>query len=481
MSRILVVDDKEAMRDGIGLMLSRAGHEPIVASDVESAVRLLRDRDPAVVVTDLQMPGGSGLDVLGKVRAHDETLPVIVMTAYGTVETAVEAMKSGAFDFVTKPFEPGAFVLTVKRAIEQAELRRENDVLRTQLDSAGEQSADRDARRRPRRRPRLVGRAPAMRNLRHEIERYAASRGTVLIHGESGTGKEVVARCIHAASPRADRPFLAVNCAALSETLLESELFGHEKGAFTGAERMRKGRFELANEGTLLLDEISEIAPSLQAKLLRVLQERTIERVGSSTSRRVDVRILATTNRDLAAEVRRGRFRQDLYFRLDVLPVRVPALRERIEDVPRLCRHLLGRIARREGRRPCRFDEAAMRLLVEYDWPGNVRELHNVCERACILAPDRTVGAEVIEAWLAPARRPTSTPPPTPEVVPAPVAAPATLGLGDAWRARPPVVPAPLPIVEMPAGSPRRLPHPHRRPLRPHPPHGPTRPFLRST
>jgi transcriptional regulator with GAF, ATPase, and Fis domain len=246
----------------------------------------------------------------------------------------------------------------------------------------------------------MIGCEPVMQAVKERLIPVARSHGTVLITGESGTGKEVAARCIHALSPRAGMPMLAINCAALSTSLLESELFGHEKGAFTGADRLRKGRFELADGGTLLLDEISEIGPEIQAKLLRVLQERTFERVGSSVSRPVDVRIIATTNRDLTAEVARGTFRQDLYYRLNVLPLAMPPLREHLADVPDLAGHFLAQVARREGRPPRRFEADAIALLMSYAWPGNVRELQNVCERAAVLAPHQTIPGSLIAPWL---------------------------------------------------------------------------------
>jgi len=323
------------------------------------------------------------------VRAADCDKPIIMMTAYATVSTAVEAMKLGAFDYLQKPFEADTVAVLVERALEHARLRRENEALRASVDDL-------------RKHRQLIGSGPAMELLRQQMEQVAASQATVLITGESGTGKELVASYIHRVSPRADRPMLCLNCAALSVNLMESELFGHERGAFTGADRTRKGRFELADGGTLLLDEVSEMALPLQAKLLRVLQENEFERVGSSTTRRVDVRVMATTNRNLDDWVARKRFRADLYYRLNVLPVRVPALRDRVEDIEELVEYFLRQATAREGASAMTVSPDAMRLLTGCNWPGNVRELENLCRRAATLCTDDTVSAGVIEPWLRP-------------------------------------------------------------------------------
>ncbi len=386
--KVLVVDDKQIMRDSVGATLQRAGYTVIAAGDGEAALTMLTRHRPAAVITDLKMPSMTGLELLTRIRTADDQLPVILMTAYGTIDTAVQAMKEGAFDFVQKPFEGDQLVMTVRRAVEHRRLLQENAALR----SAAQTFDDT---------PCLVGRATVMRSLAGQIQQIAHSNGTVLICGESGVGKEVVARTIHAHSPRRDRIMLCVNCAALSSNLLESELFGHEKGAFTGAEQLRKGRFELADGGTLLLDEISEISPELQAKLLRVLQEGQFERVGSSLTMQVDVRVIATTNRDLARCVAEGDFRQDLYYRLNVLPIRVPPMRQRLEDVPLLADHFLTKVALREGREPRKFSEAALQLLQQYRWPGNVRELQNICERASVLSRQALISAELVAPWLA--------------------------------------------------------------------------------
>jgi two-component system, NtrC family, response regulator HydG len=404
MSRILIVDDKEMMRDSVATTLSRRGHAVVTASSARDAVDKLAKRSFDLIITDLQMPEMSGLDLLEELRRIDEQIPVVFMTAYGTVETAVAAMKQGAFDYITKPFSGDVLLITAERAMEHGRLVKENQILRVAGSPGG--TAASPGRAVFSTKHEMVGDGPQTARLRENIGSIADSHGTVLISGESGSGKEVAARAIHMLSPRANAPFLALNCAALSTSLLESELFGHEKGAFTGADKLRKGRFELADGGTLLLDEISEIGPEIQAKLLRVLQERAFERVGSSASRDVDVRIIATTNRDLPAEVAKGGFRQDLYFRLNVLPLAMPALRSHPEDIPALAAHFLGEVAKREGKPPKRFDEESMALLRAYAWPGNVRELQNICERAAVLTGDDVISASLVAPWLSHPQQP---------------------------------------------------------------------------
>ncbi|QOJ01285.1 MAG: sigma-54-dependent Fis family transcriptional regulator [Phycisphaeraceae bacterium] len=394
-TNILVVDDKELMRDGVCETLRRAGFEVHAAGDGREALAAIARRRPDVVVTDMRMPGMGGVELLAEVRRLDEDLPVLVMTAFATIDTAVAAMRQGAFDYLTKPFEGDELIIAVKRAVEHRRVVRENQVLRAQAapepgPAAGGERPGLD---------RLVGDSPAMTSLKAQLSDVAKSQGTVLITGESGAGKEVIARAIHETGARASGPFLAVNCAALSESILESELFGHERGAFTGADKLRKGRFELADGGTLLLDEVSEVSPKVQAKLLRVLQERTFERVGSSVSIGVDVRVIATSNRDLPAAVARGEFRQDLYYRLSVLPINAPPLRERPGDVHALARHFIDMICRREGRPAASLEPDAIDLLTRYEWPGNVRELQNICERAVVLGKG-AVTADLIGPWL---------------------------------------------------------------------------------
>ncbi|MFG0251979.1 MAG: sigma-54-dependent transcriptional regulator [Phycisphaerales bacterium JB038] len=397
MSRVLVVDDKEMMRDSVATTLQRAGMTVVGAANADAAENVLRKQRPDAVVTDLRMPGTDGLGLLEKIKAFDESLPVVLMTAYGTVDTAVEAMKLGAFDYITKPFEGDELIITVKRALQHAQLLKENAVLRSQtsVGDPGEAGGEAGVGLK-----RLIGSSNVMRHLREEIAAIARSNGTVLVCGESGTGKELVSHAIHESSTRGEQTYLAVNCAALSASLLESELFGHERGAFTGADQLRKGRFELADGGSLLLDEISEIAPHLQAKLLRVLQESAFERVGSSLTQNVDVRVIATTNRELLDCVQMGSFRQDLYFRLTVLPIRVPPLRERLEDVPELSRHFLQRVAQRDGTPLKRMSDGAIAALQQYAWPGNVRELQNICERAHVLSPSEEIESSLIRPWL---------------------------------------------------------------------------------
>jgi DNA-binding NtrC family response regulator len=419
MRTVLVVDDKEMMRDSVVVTLERAGFTVVSATDGAAALELVARKRPDVVVTDMRMPAMTGIELLEKVRTIDDELPVVLMTAFGTIETAVKAMKLGAFDYLTKPFEGDELIISIKRAIEHRRLVRENAVLKvsvppsslaangadTSKSATGEVGGGRTGL------ARLIGRSSAMQKLRQQIQSLAGSQGTVLITGESGVGKEVVAHALHDLSQRHDGPFLALNCAALSASLLESELFGHERGAFTGADRLRKGRFELADGGTLMLDEVSEVSPQIQAKLLRVLQERAFERVGSSLTMGVEVRVIATSNRDLPASVAKGDFRQDLYFRLNVLPIAVPTLRERLEDVPELADHFAAEVCRREGKSVLTFDARAKQSLQGYAWPGNVRELQNICERAVVLSAgvpnavrDGQITAELVEPWLSGSR-----------------------------------------------------------------------------
>jgi len=387
MVNILVVDDEFVMRDAMAAALRRAGHVVTVCASGDEAVESMKAEPFAVVITDLRMPGIDGLGVLEAAKRSSPDAAVLVVTAHGTVETAVEAMKKGAGDFLIKPFPLDELELKVAHAVSRRALASENEVLRTRLSDAAVEA--------------VWDASPAMREVHHQLARAAASDATVLITGESGAGKEVAAQALHRLSPRRDGPFLAVNCAALSAGLLESELFGHEKGAFTGAERLRRGRFEIAEGGTLLLDEVSETDPGLQAKLLRVLQERTFERVGSSTPRRAEVRVVATTHRDLKSEVAGGRFREDLYFRLNVLPIRVPPLRDRKEEIPDLAGEFLRRIGSKK-----RFTPAALRRLADYDWPGNVRELGNIVERASVLEEGIEIGPETVAPWLGGDRAP---------------------------------------------------------------------------
>jgi DNA-binding NtrC family response regulator len=391
MARILIVDDQEMMRDSLAATLAREGHEVVCAYDGQAALQRLQQSGSRfeLMITDLKMPKMTGIELLTEAKKVKPDMPVVLMTAFATVQTAVEAMKLGAYDYIQKPFDGDELKLLVDRTLEHSRLKVENQTLRGIVENMNAP------------RP-LIGDSLAMRDVKRKIELVGKSNNaTVLIRGPSGTGKEVASRAIHYASDRRDKPFLAVNCAALSESLLESELFGHEKGAFTGADKMRRGRFELADGGTLLLDEISEIQPGLQAKLLRVLQESCFERVGSSVTQQVDVRIVATSNRDLEQSVADGKFREDLFYRLNVVPIEMPALRDRSEDVPELVRHFLSQIARRDNKPFMHVEPDAMRLLQHYHWPGNVRELQNLVERAVILEQQPgVIRAETIEPWL---------------------------------------------------------------------------------
>ncbi len=389
MATVLIVDDKEMMRDSLSLALARAGHKAVTTGDPTEAPALARQHRPACVITDLKMPKMDGIELLQKLRAEQPDLPIVLMTAFATIGTAVQAMRLGAFDYVQKPFESDEILVVVDRAIEHQKLVAENQAFRANAEAAPPKI--------------LVGDSRVMADVKERIKQVAASSSaTVMISGESGTGKENVAQVIHSQSARgaSGRPMICLNCAALPSNLLESELFGHEKGAFTGADKLRKGRFELADGSTLLLDEISEIDMGIQAKLLRVLQERAFERVGGSVTQQVDVRVIATTNRNLQEWARQGKFREDLFYRLNVVPIALPSLRERLEDVPQLCEHFLGRIAARDGRVVRRFEERAMDLLQKYHWPGNVRELENICERSVVLETGDSIRASTIGPWL---------------------------------------------------------------------------------
>jgi len=387
MARICIVDDKDVMRDSLTDILRGLGHEVQAFADPHVALGDAALSACDVIVSDLKMPSMDGIEFLKTLRGRGSETPFVLMTAYASIATAVEAMKQGAFDYIQKPFEADSIALVIERAAAVRKLRGENEVLRASLEGIEQYSE-------------LIGDSRAMRGVRAQIEKVAQSQATVLIQGESGTGKELVARAVHAASHRANNPMLCVNCAALSPSLLESELFGHERGAFTGADRMRKGRFELSDGGTLLLDEISEVSMPVQAKLLRVLQEREFERVGSSVTMKADVRVIATTNRDLSDWVSRRRFREDLFFRISVLPVTLPPLRDRREDIPPLANHFLKRIIAREGREPVQLTTRAVSMLENYHWPGNVRELQNICERAAVLCNGDKIDSNMIEPWL---------------------------------------------------------------------------------
>ena len=381
MGRILIVDDEPHTRRVLALNLHQDGHEVSECSGVQEALKCLQAKDFDVVLTDQKMPDGDGLQVLAAAIEADPTVSVVVITAFATVDLAVESMRQGAFDFITKPFQPEVVRAAVSRACERTRLRRENVLLKdtvVRLEGSSE----------------IYGSSSAMQTVRELIARVAPTGATVLITGETGTGKELVARAIHRNSPRASKPFVAVNCAAFTETLLESELFGHDKGAFTGADRSRQGLFEAAHEGTLFLDEVAEMSPAAQAKLLRVVTDGQVLRVGTTQPRKVDVRLLAATHRDLPKRVSEGLFRQDLYYRLAVVPIPIPPLRERREDIPVLSELFVRQVAM-ELKLPKRtFSPQALEKLKRYDFPGNVRELRNLIERASILSVGSELGVD---------------------------------------------------------------------------------------
>ncbi len=372
MGNVLIIDDEKNYLVILEDLLSEDGHMIFTAEDGPSGLEIVRTNDLDVVVTDMRMPGMDGMAVLDEIRSLNPHLPVVMMTAYGTVEKAVEAMKKGAFDYILKPFENEELKLIVRKACEHYRLICENRRLTAKLQERYHFNN-------------IVGKSAPMQRIYDLIEKVAPTRATVLVTGESGTGKELIARAIHYNSPRKNEAFISVNCGALPENLLESELFGHERGAFSGAVSLRKGRFELAHRGTLFLDEISEMSPSLQVKLLRALQEMSFERVGGTETLSVDVRIVAASNRDLKQEIAAGRFRSDLYYRLNVVHIHLPPLRERRDDIPLLVDHFLKKYASEGVRDHISMAPEALRCLLDYPWPGNVRELENVVERAVIL------------------------------------------------------------------------------------------------
>jgi two-component system response regulator HydG len=401
-ARLLVADDSDSMRDGMVLTLSRLGHEVRGVKGGAEAVAAYARRRAEVVITDLRMIPVDGLEVVRRLRELDPEATVLVVTAHGSVPAAVEAMRAGAIDFVEKPFSPELLAARVEKAVEIARERRQA------RDAQARAAALDEDRAREAGPLGLVGESEAIRRLREQVLRVAPTDATVLILGESGTGKELVARALHDASRRRDGPFVSVSCAALPEGLLESELFGHEKGAFTGAIRRKVGRFELAHGGTLFLDEVGDVPPGLQVKLLRVLQERRFERVGGEETIEVDVRLVSATNRDLRARMAEGHFREDLYYRLAIVPIALPPLRERPEDVEILARHFLEKHSGRIGRRLSGFEPEALALLRRQSWPGNVRELENAVQQAMVFAEGEAVGAADLPAALrgAPGRLP---------------------------------------------------------------------------
>ena len=402
MSRILVVDDEESMRELLEIALRKEGYRLTLAESGRKAIEIFDKSSPDLVISDIKMPDMSGVEVLRHVKETDPSVPVIMMTAYASADTAVEALRLGAYDYLTKPFKLEELKANIRNALEKVRLKRENETLKRELKKT--QGLDS-----------MLGGSRVMLELFEHIKSVATTNSTVLITGESGTGKELAAKAIHVRSPRAGEPFVSINCGAVPETLLESELFGHLKGSFTGATTNHKGLFEVAHRGTILLDEIAEMSPTMQVKFLRVLQEKKIRRIGSTEELDVDVRILAATNKDLERGVQDRTFREDLYYRLNVIPIHMPPLRERREDIPLLASHFLAKSAASTRKNLTKIADEAMERLQAYDWPGNVRELENVIERAValetsgVILPDR-LPEKVRDFGTAPVEIPESAP-----------------------------------------------------------------------
>lgn len=384
MYSILVVDDEPNYLVVLSELLRDEGFEVFTASDGKEGLEIVKEVDLDIVITDMQMPGMDGMEFLHKVKENKEALPVIVITAFAEVDKAVAAMQAGAYSYLAKPFSNDELIITLKKGAYHHSLIRENTRLRDEIRGKSGFSG-------------MVGKNPKMLQVYQLIEKVSPTHASVLITGESGTGKELVAKAIHMNSPRESQPFIAVNCAALSDNLLESELFGHEKGAFTGAVAMRKGRFELADTGTIFLDEVGEIPLALQSKLLRILQEKTFERVGGGKTIEVDVRIISASNRDLREEVAAGRFREDLFYRLNVIPVALPALRERMDDMRLLAEYFVEKYRKELGKTELNISPEALKLLMKLPWEGNIRELENTIERAAILCSDETIEADDVQ------------------------------------------------------------------------------------
>lgn len=386
-THILIVDDEKNYLLVLQTLLEDEGYAVTAINDPETALAFLSESEVDVVITDMKMPRLSGQELLQRIKKSWPHIPVLIMTAFGSIESAVDVMKYGAFDYITKPFSNDELLLSVHNAAELARTHREYRLLRESMEERYGLNQ-------------IIGRSKAVRNVLQMVERAAPSRSTVLVTGESGTGKELVARAIHFASPRKDKPFVSVNCMALNAGVLESELFGHEKGSFTGAVAMRRGRFEQADGGTLFLDEIGELSADLQVKLLRVLQDRKIERVGSSEEIDVDIRIVAATNKDLGALVETGQFREDLYYRLNVVQIPLPPLRERREDIPLLTAHFMEKLSADNNIAPKSFDAGALNYLNGYEWPGNIRQLENVIESCLVLVPGNIISVNDLPATI---------------------------------------------------------------------------------
>lgn len=387
METVLIVDDEKNYLVVLEALLGSEGYEILTAGTAREALTLIREAEVDLVITDMKMPGMSGMELLEEAKKIDPHLPLIMMTAYGTIELAVEAMKKQAFDYITKPFQNEQLKLTVRKALESHRLLRENLRLNEELFSRHKFDN-------------IIGKSKPMQSIFDLVRKVSKTRASVLITGSSGTGKELIAKAIHYNSPRMNRPFISINCGALTETLLESELFGHEKGAFTGAIAMKKGRFEIADGGTLFLDEVGEMPPSLQVKLLRVLQEMEFERVGGTRTIEVDVRVLSASNRNIKDDVANDLFREDLFYRLNVMHIEVPSLRQRVEDIPLLVKHFIDKYFEGEEREKIQLTSEVWKALYEHSWPGNVRELENVIERALILKSGHTIGLDELPDYL---------------------------------------------------------------------------------
>jgi two-component system nitrogen regulation response regulator NtrX len=376
--RILVIDDEAAIRDSLRMILEYEGYGFTGAASGQDGIALVQRDRPDLVLLDIKMPGMDGMEVLRKLHALDETLPVVMISGHGTTATAVDAIRSGATDFLDKPLSSERVIVTLRNALTQSELRTENRELRLAMESKYE----------------IVGSSPSLRLVLEAVKKAAPTNATVMLLGESGVGKELVARTIHRNSPRNGQRFVQVNCAAIPEELIESELFGHEKGSFTGATEKQIGKFEQADRGSIFLDEVGDMSPKTQAKVLRVLQEQEVERLGSARTTKVDVRVISATNKNLDEAIQRGEFREDLYFRLNVIPIVVPPLRERREDIPALVQHFAKRSSDEHNLKPKKFDAGAMEVLQRYRWRGNIRELRNAVERLLIMAPNDVIRAD---------------------------------------------------------------------------------------
>ena len=373
---VLIIDDEESIRKTLAGVLADEGYETATAASGQEGLDLLQEAQPSIIMLDISMePGIDGIETLRRIKEMRPELPVIMITGHGDIESAVKTIKMGAYDFIQKPLALEQVLLSVKHGLDDSKLREENESLRKSIE----------------RRYEIVGESAAIAALKHQISLAGPTNGWVLIHGESGTGKELVARAIHRASKRVSGPFVEVNCAAIPQELIESELFGHEKGSFTGATGLKRGKFELSDKGTIFLDEIADMSLATQAKVLRVLEGQEFQRVGGTRTLKADVRVIAASNKDLAEEIKKGAFREDLFYRLTVIPLEVLPLRERIDDIPRLVRYFLQEFSREYGQKPKTVDDDALALFVKYAWPGNVRELRNIIERLIIMSPGQTI------------------------------------------------------------------------------------------